>query len=67
MDVLDVLKAKINIHGSDVMLVALTPTQFSVLNVFVLVLSKRVLVESFSNFLIDRSTQHTCPVIKNSH
>lgn len=61
MDVLDVLKAKINIHGSDVMLVALTPTQFSVLNVFVLVLSKRVLVESFSNFLIDRNTQHTCP------
>lgn len=41
MDVLDVLKAKINIHGSDVMLVALTPTQFSVLNVCVLVLSKK--------------------------
>lgn len=61
MDVLDVLKAKINIHGSDVMFVALTPTQFSVLNVFVLVLSKRVLVESFSNFLIDRNTQHSCP------
>ena len=34
---------KINIHWSDVMLVALTPTHFSVLSVSVLVLSKKEL------------------------